>query len=253
MKNLVSIILPYYQKKKFIKKTLDSIYSQTFKNFEIILVYNDKNKKDLNYIKKLLIKFKKYKIIISNKIQGAGVSRNLGIKKSSGNYLAFLDCDDYWSKYKLEKQLNFMISSKVNLSHTDYFIVDDRNKIKSIRKAKDLGYKDLLKSCDIGLSTVIINKKIIKKKIEFPKIRTKEDYVLWLNLTRKGLIFKSFSKPLTYWRKTKNSLSSDVFQKLIDGYLVYYNYQGFNFFKSFIFLVRLSINFFLKKIYDRSI
>jgi teichuronic acid biosynthesis glycosyltransferase TuaG len=248
MNDLVSIILPYYKKKKFIKKTLDSIFLQTYKNYEIILIYNDKDKSDLIYVRSLLTKFKNYKLIINTNFQSAGFSRNLGIQKSLGNFIAFLDCDDFWSKYKLAKQINYMKSANIQISHTSYFIVDENNLRKSIRIAKILKYFDLIKSCDIGLSTIVIRKSIFKKNIKFPEIKTKEDYVLWLKLAKKGHIFYSISEPLTYWRKTINSLSSDIVQKLKDGFRVYYVYEKYSFVKSIYNLLRLSINFILKKI-----
>ena len=60
-KPLISIIITYYKKKNFIKKTLDSIFNQTYKNYEVIFVYDDEDKIDINFLKKLLSKFKKKK------------------------------------------------------------------------------------------------------------------------------------------------------------------------------------------------
>ena len=78
----LSIILPYYKKKKFIKETLSSIINQSFKKYELIIIYDQKNLDDLDYIKKILKKKIKYRIIINNKNLGVGRSRNIGIKKS---------------------------------------------------------------------------------------------------------------------------------------------------------------------------
>ena len=62
-----------------------------------------------------------------------------------------------------------------------------------------MNYSDLKNSCDIGLSTVIISKKLLLSTSLFPKLKTKEDYVLWLSIARKGLVFKSFKKSMTKW------------------------------------------------------
>ena len=61
-KPLISIVITYYKKKKYIKKTLNSILNQSYKNYEVIFVYDDEEKEDLKYIKKLIILFKKKKI-----------------------------------------------------------------------------------------------------------------------------------------------------------------------------------------------
>ena len=114
-------------------------------------------------------------------------------------------------------------------------------KKKIILSKKSLNYNDLLKSCDIGLSTVILKKNVINK-ISFPNLKTKEDYVFWLDLTKKNIIAHNQGDVLVSWNKVKNSLSSSVIQKIKDGFIVYYKYQNFNFFKSLYFLGRLSLN-----------
>ena len=242
---LVSIILPYYKKRKFISKTINSIRSQTYKNFELLIVYDDKDKNDLKLIKKIKSKDKRIKIIENKSNKGAGPARNIGIKKSKGKFIAFIDSDDIWRKNKLETQLNIMKKIKCGISHTSYMIINENNKIIGKRFAKDLNFNDLLKSCDIGLSTVMISSKILKNT-NFPKIKTKEDYVLWLKLTKKGYKIFSIKKSLTYWRKTKESLSSSTLTKIINGYKVYRIYQKQSMLKSILSLLNLSINY-LKK------
>ncbi len=80
------------------------------------------------------------------------------------------------------------------------------------------------------------------KNYKFAKLKTKEDYVLWLKILKDKKYFDGINKNLTYWRKTNNSLSSSNFQKIIDGYRVYKNYLNFTFFKSVICLLILSFN-----------
>ena len=213
----ISVIIPYYQKKKFLEEAINSVLNQSYKQFEIIVVYDDPDK---NYLKILMRKYKKkknIKFIINKKNIGAGLSRNIGIKKSRGYYIAFIDSDDIWKKNKLKTQVNFMEKKNIDISHTSYEIVDKYSQIIGKRIAeKKLTYKDLLKSCDIGLSTVMIKKKVIFNKLKFPDLKTKEDYVLWLNLSKKTFIFHGLNKYLVKWRKLDNSLSSSVIQKIKD-------------------------------------
>ena len=81
-----SIILPYYKKKKFIQKTIKSIQNQSYRNFELIIVYDDEELEDLEYIKKITNKDKRIKILINSLNIGAGLSRNKAIKNSKGNF-----------------------------------------------------------------------------------------------------------------------------------------------------------------------
>ena len=65
--NLVSIIIPYYKKKKYIELAINSVIQQTYKNFELIIIYDDENKKDLNFLKKIIKKDKRIKLYINKK------------------------------------------------------------------------------------------------------------------------------------------------------------------------------------------
>ena len=91
----------------------------------------------------------------------------------------------------------------------------------------------------------MIKKKLLLKN-HFPNLKTKEDYVLWLKLSKKGHIFYSINEQLVLWRQTTNSLSSSILQKLLDGYRVYRIYLKFSYFKSLYHLFFLSFNY-LKK------
>ena len=249
--DLISVIIPYYKKKEYIISSINSVLNQTYKNLEIIIIYDDLNKEDLNLLKKIKKKDKRIKIYINKKNLGAGRSRNKGIKLSKGIFVAFLDSDDLWKKNKLKKQIFFMKKNGINASHTSYTIINSKNKIIGSRNAKDMSYKLLLKSCDIGLSTVVLKKEIITSKIKFANIKTKEDYVLWLKITFNNNKIFALKDNLTKWRKLEDSLSSSRLQKIYDGYLVYRKYMNFNLLKSFGFLMLLSFNYFLKDIKNK--
>ncbi len=250
---LLTVILPYFKKKRFIKKTLESIIYQTFKNFELIIVYDQEDKSDLKYIKKILAKKIKYKLIINKKNLGVGKSRNIGIKNSNSKYIAFCDADDVWSKKKSEIQLRLMEKKKLNFSHTDYNLINEEDKIIGKMNVKqNLTFKDLINSCDIALSSVMIKRSFINKNLLFGLNKTKEDYLLWLKISRLTKIY-GINKTLLSWRKTKNSLSSDLIQKLIDAYYVYKKVVNKNFLITIFFVIRLSINFLIKKLKQKAI
>ncbi len=248
MKPLVSIIVPFYENIELLKKAIKSVLNQKFKNYELIIINDKKDILNINFLKKLKKKSKKIKIIYNSKNIGAGHSRNKGIKLSKGKYIAFLDSDDQWKKNKLFEQIKIMEKKKYLASHTSYKIVDLKNKSLSERTAKNLDYFKLLKSCDIGLSTVVLSKKILNNFNDpFPSLKTKEDYVLWLKIAKKGLTFYGVNKTLTIWRNTPNSLSKSIYQKMKDALKVYMFYQKMNFIKSVYYTFVLSINYLLKK------
>ena len=98
----------------------------------------------------------------------------------------------------------------------------------------------MLKSCEIGLSTVMIKKKIINNNL-FTNLKTQEDFAAWLKITKKHNAF-FLNEILVNWYDTKNSLSSNFFQKLFDAYKVFYIHQNFSLIKSFYYLIILSFN-----------
>ena len=247
---LVSVIIPYYKKEKFIVETVNSIIQQTYANFEIIIIDDELSETSSRVLASLKKIDKRILILRNNKNIGAGLSRNRGIDYSKGEFIAFCDSDDLWKKDKLKTQINFMMQNNLNLTFTGYDILNEQNKLLGTRNAKtSKKFRDLIKSCDIGLSTVIIKKNLlIEKKLYFCDLITKEDYVLWLKLSKNGAVFHNLDIILSSWRKTDNSLSSAISQKLVDGYRVYRNHLNYGKLVSILCLIRLSLNYLLKTI-----
>ena len=244
--SLISIIMPYFKKESYIEQSIKSILNQSYQNFEIILINDDTENK--NFINKFSKLDHRIRLVHNEHNLGAGLSRNRGVELSNGEYIAFCDCDDLWKNNKLELQLEFMKRSNFIFSFTSYDIIDENNNFIKCRTAPSyVNFQKLRKSCDIGLSTVMVKKDIFNNyEYQFADLRTKEDYVLWLKLARDKIIMKSIKQNLTSWRKSKNSLSSSVIQKIIDGYRVYRVHLKYSRLKSLYCLAILSINFVFK-------
>ena len=203
---------------------------------------------DLEFVKNNLKKIKIKKLIINNKNYGAGISRNRGILKATGTYLAFCDADDIWKKNKLNTQLKFMLKNNLEISYTNYFVINEKSKIiGKFNTPRRLNYNDLLKSCDIGLSTIILNKKFFYNN-KFSKLKTKEDYLLWLKITKKVKFIYGLNQYLTFWRENKSSLSSSITQKMLDAFRLYRLHLNHSFIFSVLFTLRLAFYAIIKKI-----
>ena len=237
---LVSVIIPYFRKRSFIERTLTSVLNQTFQDFEIILIYDDENKDDLVFLKKVINDNPKIKIIENEKNLGAGLSRNRGIEKSLGSIIAFLDADDSWFPQRLEKQIKFMLENNYKFTFCNYKKKNGKE-INVNSKKNKVSYKDLLTDCEIGLSTVFLKKSEINKDL-FPPLKTKEDFTAWLKITKKNIHAFNFPEYLVDWNYSKKSLSSNLKQKIFDGYRVYNTYLKFNVIKSLYYLFLLSLN-----------
>ena len=244
--SLVSIIIPYYKKELYLEQSIRSILNQTYQNFEIILINDDPENKI--FISKFSKLDHRIKLVHNENNLGAGLSRNKGLEIANGEYVAFCDSDDLWKNNKIEFQIEFMKRLNFTFSFTGYDIIDENNNFIKSRKAPSyVDFQKLRSSCDIGLSTVMIRKDVFENvKYRFANLRTKEDYVLWLKLAKDKITMKSIQENLTSWRKSKNSLSSSVIQKIVDGYKVYRIYLKYSRLRSLYHLVILSINFILK-------
>ena len=189
---------------------------------------------------------KHYNWIVNNKNLGVALSRNIAINYCKGKFLAFIDADDLWLKNKLKIQLNLMLKERHVFSYSSYNVIGSNGKFLATRHvSKDINYLKLIKSCEIGLSTVMIQKKLFKQ-LKFPNLKTQEDFALWLKLLRKGYKFFPIKKVLSYWRVTENSLSSNKFQKLSDSFKLFYRIENKNLINSIFGVIVLAYNKILK-------
>jgi len=243
----VSIIMPYFKKSSFFEEAYHSVLNQNYSNIEIIIVYDDHDLTELSFVKETIYNKKNTILIINKKNYGVGFSRNIGINRSKGFYIAFLDCDDVWKKNKLRNQVNIMNKMKLDFSYTSYSVINENNNFLYNVPAKDfLTHANLLRSCDIGLSTVMIKRQILKK-FKFSRMKTKEDYLLWLQISKNDILIYGVKKYLSLWRKCNNSLSSDIFQKIKDAFNIYYRHEKQGFIRTLLSIIVLSFFAYKKK------
>jgi len=247
---LISIITPYFSNKEFIIKTVNSVLLQTYKNWELIIV-DDENSEESKLVLNDIKKNNPNKInIFSTKINsGAAFARNLGIKKSKGKFIAFLDSDDYWKKNKLDKQILELIKKKGDFVYTNYSIVNmNNNRHRNIHCDEIINYESLLKNCPICCSSVLLKKSILNK-IKFKNYKTKEDYDLWLRILKKNYKFVLVKDFLTFYTKRKKSLSSNHFNNITNAYKIYKSNFGSKPFKIAYYIILLYLNAFKKNFF----
>lgn len=181
-----SVVVPLYNKEKYIKRTLDSILNQTFSDFEIIIVNDGSTDKSCEVIESI----KDDRIHLIHKENG-GVSsaRNRGIKEAKGEFIAFLDADDEWFANKLQKQyVLHKKNPKLVWSCSGYMLVSKKRKDKEIVFSKSKILPDAIEAIVNGLkiftSTVVIKKEVFKNpRLLFnEKAITSEDREVWYKL-----------------------------------------------------------------------
>lgn len=221
--DLVSVITPAYNSEKYISESIESVLSQTYKNWELIIV-NDKstdNTKDI--IEHYVDKDSRIRLIELQENSGAAVARNTALESAKGRYIAFLDSDDRWKKNKLEKQIEFMKQNEYSFTFTGYeYILDSDNPTQKIfRVPSKLNYSQALKNTVIGCLTVIVDKSIIGD-FRMPLVRRGQDHLTWLMLLERGNIAYGLDENLAEYRKVKGSLS---YSKIKAIRRQWYNYR----------------------------
>ena len=232
MNNLVSIITPSYNSAKFIEECVNSVFSQTYQDWEMIIVDDLSKDNSRDIIISLADKDKRIKKIFLENNVGAAEARNLAIRQAKGKYIAFLDSDDLWDSHKLEKQIIFMKEKDIAFSYTTYqFISQDGSELLNIIKApKKMTYHSYLRNTIIGCLTVIIDREKIGD-FKMPDLRSSHDMALWLLFMKKGFFAYGLDENLARYRivlssNTSNKMKSakevwDVYRKVEELNIVY--------------------------------
>lgn len=182
----VSVIIPFFSHKEWLKEALDSVFSQTYQNFEVILV-NDGSKEDINDI---ISNYDSRLIYLTQKNAGPGAARNKGIRQASGDYIAFEDSDDIWLPTKLEEQIAFMEEIGAIWCHTGFYNWwPETNTLKVANTSRDYDniYLQRFVTTRIATPSIVIKRNIFNEvSYLFPEyIRNGEDGALYTKLAKK--------------------------------------------------------------------
>ena len=182
----VSIIIPFYEHVDWLIEAVDSVFKQTYKDFEVIVI-NDGSKEDpspflAKYQDRIVYKYKEN--------EGSGSARNLGIEIAKGEYVAFLDSDDIWEPQKLELQLDMMVKTGAVWSHTYWaqFAKNDLNNIVKVYGPENQKntYPGSLVSTNIATPCVMVKTDFFRERVDFrfhEEMRVGQDSYLWLLLS----------------------------------------------------------------------
>lgn len=245
---LVSIVVPNYNGEKFLKECIDSVLSQTYNNWELIICDDNSVDNSLDIINS----YNDSRIIspiVLKENQGAAIARNKAIECVKGSYIAFLDNDDYWAPTKLEEQLKFMINNNYLFTYTDY-IQFSGDKRKLVRCIDHVTKRKLLKNNYILTSSVIYYAEKLGK-IYMANIRKRQDWSLFINIIEKSQNAYNYSKGLTYYRKHDNSISANKLDLLKYNFYFYHKVLEYDKFISYLLMTRFIFYYMLKKIKEK--
>ena len=239
MLDLVSIITPMYNSEKFIDATIQSVQSQTYQNWEMIIVDDASTDRSIEIVKKIMSNEPRLHLKQLADNLGPAHTRNNGIKLAKGRFLAFLDSDDLWHKDKLEKQIKFMNSNEYAFTFTGYEKIDESgDSIGIVLPYKNrVSYHDLLKSNHIGCLTVMLDMKLLRDKKYMPIISKRQDHGLWLDIL-KG-IDRAFclNEILGKYRIRKDSISINKIANIKFQWQLYRELEKLSIIQSFYYML----------------
>jgi teichuronic acid biosynthesis glycosyltransferase TuaG len=247
----ISIIIPTFNSDNTIKRTLNSVFSQSYKKWEILIIDSYSSDETVKFIKSF--NSKKIKLYKYPKSKGLAAARSFGISKSTGNYISFLDSDDIWKKNKLFFQLNYMKKNNYNFCCTEYSLVNNKDKKNFSIKNNYIDYNFLLSNRPIALSTVMITKKLILSvSNKYIKNNFAEDYLWWIIILKNNYKCYVLKKNLTDIYITNNSRSENIMRNFISLFRIYRYNLKLNLFKlvyTFFLLFIKNFSKFIFKLY----
>ncbi len=206
---LVSVIMNCHNGEKYLKESIKSLKSQTYKNWELIFWDN----KSFDNSQKIVKKFKDRRIqyFKSKKFRNLYHSRNLAIKKAKGKYIGFLDVDDLWGRNKLKKQIQYFLKNQdTKIIYSNFFLINQ------IKRKKSIGYKHslpvgfitqkILNNYSVGIVTTMLDKNIFKKYKFNSKYNIIGDFDFFIKISQKYK-FGCIQSPLASYRVHDSNFS----------------------------------------------
>lgn len=240
--SIVSIIVPAYNSECYIGRTIESVISQTYKFWEMIIVDDCSLDKTAEVILSYSLKDKriKYKKLEVN--SGAAVARNVAMSMATGQYIAFLDSDDVWLPDKLSAQIQFMQENNYKFTCTDYEQIDETGRClgKIIHCREKADYNRVLLDCPIGNSTVMYD--VTKMgKFEVPNIRKRNDDALWLKMLKSEKFIYGLNQVLVQYRVRHDSISANKFQLIKYHWVLYRKIEHLNIMRSIFYILHWGV------------
>ena len=220
----VSVVIPTIGRPT-LERAVESVINQTFCNWELIIVNDNKNNPVELNVDNPQIKF-----FENEKTSGANGARNTGIKKSTGEYIAFLDDDDKWHKYKLEQQIKMMESNGNILSYTGINIIEGKNIPRYVYRSKFISPKlTLFFHNYIGTTSTIVTRKDALNKIDGfdERLNSVQDYDLYLRLIDLGNISGINSPLLTYYHQNIDHISLNIREFVSSAILIFWKQKWY--------------------------
>ncbi|MCM1034232.1 MAG: glycosyltransferase family 2 protein [Paludibacter sp.] len=248
MNNTVSIITPLYNGERFIAQTIESVLSQTYPHWEMLII-NDGSTDNSEHIAMQYAQQDNRIQVISQPNAGSAAARNNGIRRATGRYIALLDADDLWENYFLESQLQLLHNKQCTLVYGAHKRINEIGEeiLQPFYPPTQLTYNDLLKTCSITCLTALYDTMPYGKLFlheEFKSLR--DDYIYWLEILKKAGTAYGNTRIVGSYRILGNSVSRNKKKVIKPQYRVYKEVEKLSTLTSLYYLACWAINGFFK-------
>ena len=225
---LISIIMAAYNAEKTIEQAIDSVLSQTYTNFELLVVNDCSADRTAELVKSIAAKDSRVRLISNVKNSGVSYTRKHGLEEAKGDWIAILDSDDAWEPEKLEKQIELQRRTNADLLFTGSAFMDSEGHPIDwyLHAPKEVTYRQLLKQNVLSNSSALVRKELYAKHYAIGD-GMHEDFAIWLSILKKGTKAYGVDEPLLIYRIAKSSKSGNKV-KAARMNLNTYRYVGLN-------------------------
>ena len=253
MKNKVSVVMPCFNSEKFIHQAINSVLNQSYTNIELLICDDGSEDKSKNIINEFAEKDSRVIPLKNKHPKGAAGARNTCLDEASGDFIAFLDSDDFWYKDRIERHLKYMLENNLFFSYSYNNVVDEEGKyINRLYAPDSLNSKKMRFHCFISCSTVLIDKRITGP-FHQPVIKRRNDYATWLRIMNKfpDKDVVCFKEITSNYRSNNYGLSSNKIEVAKYTYICQTQYNNASKVSSFFYLFLYINIIFIKKFFPK--
>lgn len=216
----VSVIVPAYNVENYIDRCLKSLVNQTLKDIEIIVINDESTDNTLNIIKEYQKKYDNV-VVFNNKNHGIGYTRNFGIQKATGKYIAFIDSDDFIDETMFEKLYKYSETNKLDMCVCDFYKYFEQTKKQSLEIIPDFNITNLESSPNILLDINYspwnkLYKKELVKDLYFEQDLKYEDVPFVIEAISKSKRIGKYNECLNYYVIRGNSETTSMDKRVFD-------------------------------------
>lgn len=207
---MISIIMAAYNAEQTIEQAIYSVLSQTYPDFELLVVNDCSSDRTVELVKSIAAKDSRVRLVSNVKNSGVSYTRKHGLEEAKGSWIAILDSDDAWTPEKLEKQIALQKKMNADLLFTGSAFMDADGQLINgyLHAPKEVNYRQLLKQNVLSNSSALVRKGLYAKHYAIGD-GMHEDFAIWLSILKEGKKAYGVDEPLLIYRIAKSSKSGN--------------------------------------------